>query len=200
MSGDDWPSAIFYVLILLLPLSALLARRIPLGQTARMAAAWLGIFAVGLLIVTAATRAGVTRDGLSQMLGLSDQLVTGSTIAVPKAEDGHFWTTVRIGSQTRRMLIDSGATTTSISLETAQAAGIDATADKFGAIVNTANGPIIERRATAPSIEIGAIHVKDLDILVGRSDGPEVIGMNFLSALKSWRVEGDRMILEPRKP
>ena len=45
----------FACLLLLLPLSALIARRVPLGRTAKMAAAWLAIFVVGLLWPVSAT-------------------------------------------------------------------------------------------------------------------------------------------------
>ncbi len=40
-----------YALMLLLPLSALASRRVPLGRTVKMALAWVAIFGLGLLIV-----------------------------------------------------------------------------------------------------------------------------------------------------
>jgi aspartyl protease family protein len=39
---------------------------------------------------------------------------------------------------------------------------------------------------------------KDLPIVVAKEFGDSnVIGMNFLSKLRSWRVEGTEMVLEP---
>ena len=49
--SDDGASILLYALLLLLPLSALVARRVPIGSTLKMAAAWIGIFLVGLLLV-----------------------------------------------------------------------------------------------------------------------------------------------------
>ncbi|MFX8597281.1 retroviral-like aspartic protease family protein, partial [Acinetobacter baumannii] len=73
----------------------------------------------------------------------------------------------------------------------------DPSSDKFGTIIDTAGGPALVRRATLPRLDLGPIVARDLDIQIGRNFGDtEVIGMNFLSRLKSWRVEGDRMILE----
>ncbi len=43
--------AIFYVLLLVLPISALLARRMPIGRTLTMALAWAAIFAVVVGVV-----------------------------------------------------------------------------------------------------------------------------------------------------
>ncbi len=189
----------YYLLLLILPLSALVARRLPIAQVARMTLAWVAIFGGLLAVVALATRSGITPARIADTLGLSDQSVSGGTVTISKSADGHFWATVNIGRVSRRMLIDSGATVTAISPETAAAAGIDAEADKFGTVIDTANGATIARRATAPLITIGSIKARNIDVLVGKnfSDG-EVIGMNFLSALQSWRVEGDRMILVAR--
>lgn len=200
MNGQHGMDTTFYVLLAILPLSALLARRLRLSQVVRMILAWVAIFAMLLLVVTAASQRGLNLRSIADTLGLSDQSVSGRTVSIPKGPDGHFYATVTIGKISRRLLIDSGATTTMISKSMADAADIDATGDSFGTIIQTANGPIIARRAVAPSIAIGPIEARNLDILVDdHFDGDGVIGMNFLSSLRSWRVEGDRMILEPRK-
>jgi aspartyl protease family protein len=199
MNQPQTGDIIFYMLLLLLPLSSLVARRLPISHVIRMVLAWAGIFSGLLLIVTIASRSGITQRNLVESLGLSDQSVTGQIVSIPKSEDGHFWATVKIGNISRRMLIDSGASVTSISPATANAAGIDATSDHFGTIIQTANGPALVRRASAASVSVGPIVAHNLDLLVGPNfNDSEVIGMNFLSGLKSWRVEGDRMILEPK--
>jgi len=47
--------ALFYGLLLVLPLSALAARRMPVATVMRYAIAWMVIFGVGLLTVQALT-------------------------------------------------------------------------------------------------------------------------------------------------
>lgn len=49
--NDRAAAILFYALILLLPLAALIARRPSTGQTVKMALAWVGIFAIGIFIV-----------------------------------------------------------------------------------------------------------------------------------------------------
>jgi aspartyl protease family protein len=49
--NDQAGMAVFYILLLVLPVSALLARRMPIGRTLMMALAWVAIFAVVLGVV-----------------------------------------------------------------------------------------------------------------------------------------------------
>jgi aspartyl protease family protein len=196
MSGDTAFSATMMALMLILPLSALLARRLPISATLKMAAAWAAIFAVALLVVAAAQRNGFRLDDIPAALGLSAQQVSGNRIILDRGPDGHFWAVVTINGHRVRMLIDSGATTTAISEETARAAGIEIN-DPFGTLIETANGTIVAKRAIARTLDLGPIHARDLAVSIAPGFGEGLIGMNFLSSLQSWRVEGDRMILEP---
>jgi len=196
--SDAQAHALIAAVLIILPLSALLARRVPLGHTARMAAAWVAIFAAGLLVITAVQSRGATWSAIMRALGLSDQSVVGRTVQIPIGEDGHFSTTVSIDGISARMMIDTGASVTSLSTATARAAGLDLGEEDFPAMVDTANGSTLMRVSTVKSLKLGTIEAKRLKVLVGdnMTDG-NVIGMNFLSRLKSWRVEGNRMILEP---
>lgn len=50
MSGGQAGAAILIALMLILPLSALVARRIPAGRALWMVAAWTAIFAIGYVL------------------------------------------------------------------------------------------------------------------------------------------------------
>lgn len=187
MIGDTTASTLFYALLLILPLSALLARRLPMKQVAKMALAWAAIFAVALLLATQRHRVSAWWNGL---VG-SDGLVTGETVRVPVAPDGHFWASATINGVERRLLIDSGATTTALSQATAAAAGLDIDENGFPEIVSTANGDIAALHATIDRLTIGGITAHDLPVIVSPAFGDtDILGMNFLSRLASWRVEG----------
>ena len=113
------------------------------------------------------------------------------------ADDGHFWAIAEINGVRRRMLIDSGATTTAISAATAKAANLDLDESPFGTVLSTANGDIAVSRSTVKKLDVGTITTSDLSVVVSPSFGDtDVLGMNFLSRLKGWRVEGDTLILE----
>jgi aspartyl protease family protein len=175
---------LFYGILLILPLAGLVARRPPLGQTLKMALAWVGIFAFGLVIASQWHRI----DRYTAML--DDQQVSGTETRIRMAEDGHFWADVEIDGVRRRMLIDSGATATALSIATAQAAGLDLDESPFAAVINT---------ATVRRVAIGSVTATDLGIVSSPAFGDtDVIGMNFLSRLASWRVEARTLILTPK--
>lgn len=183
---------LLYALMLILPLSALVARRPPLGRTLLLALAWVAIFGVGLIAVQ-------YRDRLPDVRALlSDQQVVGTETRISLSADGHFWAQVSVNGVERRMLIDSGATVTAISEETARAAGIDTGTGAFPVTIRTANGTVEARRGTADTVQVGSISTDDLGVVVSPAFGEvDVIGMNFLSRLGSWRVEGRTLILTP---
>ena len=183
---------LLYGLLILLPLTALIARRPALGQMLKFALAWIAIFAVGLLLVS-------QRDRLPSFKGmLSDQRVSGRETRIGQASDGHFYATATLDGVSRRMLVDSGATTTALSVDTARAIGLNLEESSFPAILETANGRVTARTATVRRVELGAITATDLGVVVSPAFGDsEVLGMNFLSRLGSWRVEGRTLVLTP---
>jgi aspartyl protease family protein len=192
MSSDRVADIVMYALFLILPVSALLARGVPLKRTMAMALAWVAIFAVGLLIVS-------QRHRLSGIMSIfSDQQVQGSETRITMAEDGHFWADVTINGIGRRMLIDSGATTTALSAATAAAAKLDTDESPFPAVLNTANGMVSARTATVAELTVGNVTARDFGVVVSPAFGDtDVLGMNFLSRLASWRVEGKTLVLVP---
>ena len=201
MSSDDTLQATLLVLMMILPLSALIARRIPLKKAAGMAAIWAAVLVAGVLIV------GLTRDGvaasweqLKTVMGNDEQRITGDAIRLRMASDGHFWANVRINGTPVHMLIDSGATVTSLSMDTAKAAGLDLDQNPIPVQIMTANGAVMARTSSIDRLTIGPIVAKDLRVDVAEEFGTtNVLGMNFLSRLKSWRVENGWLVLEPKR-
>jgi aspartyl protease family protein len=117
------------------------------------------------------------------------------------ADDGHFSVTVKFGDVERKMLVDSGATVTALSSDTAAAAGLRPSPSPFPMIIQTANGSVRAETATVAELHIGNIVARDLPVVTSPAFGDmDVIGMNFLSRLKSWRVEGRTLILTPNHP
>ena len=134
-------------------------------------------------------------------LGLDDQEVSGKELRVRMSSDGHFWVTASINGVKRRMLIDSGATVTAISEQTAREAAVDAGSSLAPVILRTANGSAPARTGSIDELRVGNIIARDLKIVTAPGLGNlDVIGMNFLSKLESWRVEGRTLILVPHHP
>ena len=138
---------------------------------------------------------------VAEMLNLSNQQVAGTETRIRMSPDGHFWANAQFGGVSRRMLIDSGATVTALSLDTASAAGLKVRDAVFPMLLRTANGTIRAQTAAVDELRLGNIVARDVPVVVSPAFGnTDVLGMNFLSRLKSWRVEGRTLILVPNHP
>lgn len=166
----------------------------------------LGILATLLLTMAQAARLSggedITIPGVDlPQLGLSKQRVDGSETRVPMHSDGHFWIEARINGIERRFLVDTGATLTAISPETANEARVRQHKFRESIAMRTANGVVPAQLGTIDELRFGNVVARDLDVVVAPGLGDQnVIGMNLLSRLASWRVEDRTLILVPHHP
>jgi len=136
---------------------------------------------------------------ITASLGLDRQQVVGEVVRIPMAADGHFWANASINGTERRMLIDSGATVTALSVGTARAASVDTDATLVPMLMQTANGTVRADAGRVDNLSIGGIEARGLKVVVSPGMGnTDVLGMNFLSQLQSWRVEERTLILVPK--
>jgi aspartyl protease family protein len=197
--GDQAVDFLYLVLVLALVASALMVRRIPLGQGLKMFAAWVLIFLAAFVAFT------LKDDFIDLGKRVADEVRGGGTVAVQAGEtlrikqslDGHFWVEGALNGKKVRFLIDSGATTTSISTETARRAGIKPSSG-MPALVQTANGTVSVDRGRADTLKVGMIERQRVAVHISEAFGEmNVLGMNFLSSLSGWGVEGKWLILKP---
>ena len=201
MLTDIHTGYLLYSLLLVLPIAALISRRVPLMRLLLALASWVLIFGVGLFLVAQREQFAPYVERFAKVLHLEDQSVVGKEVRIRMSPDGHFWAHVTIDGVSRRLLIDSGATITAMSAETADAAGLDVHDATFPTLIQTGNGMISARTATVARLRLGDIRANDLRVVVSPAFGDtDVLGMNFLSRLKSWRVEGETLILQPHHP
>ena len=194
MSDDQGGNLLYMVLLLVLVASSLVGMRLPLGKTVRMAAAWVAIFAVGFVIFSFRSEFMAVGSRLkAEAVGTPIQ--AGEELRIPMAEDGHFWVEASVNGHEAPFLVDSGASFTTISRETANQAGVET--GMRVALVETANGTVQMRKARVDNFSVGAIHRSDFAIQVNDHDGSNVLGMNFLSSLEGWRVEGHYLVMQP---
>ncbi|HUQ13529.1 MAG TPA: TIGR02281 family clan AA aspartic protease [Novosphingobium sp.] len=181
---------------------SLVARSLPRGGRILRLGGNLALAAV--LVLTAAQFARVSNPSLElalPRLGLPAQTVEGAETHVTMAEDGHFWIEALVNGEPRRFLVDTGATLTAVSVEFAAASGVEPTAGRMPVQLRTANGSMPANLATIDRLAFGNIVARDLDAVIAPGIGDmNVLGMNFLSRLKSWRVEDGELILVPHHP
>jgi aspartyl protease family protein len=198
-TGPEWQHLAIYAvgaafLIMLL-------QRIPyVGRIIRFAfSAGLLAFFIFIVLQQAPYQPELSR--FTEKLGLDDQKVAGKELRVRMSNDGHFWVAASINGVERRMLIDSGATVTAISTSTARAAKIDTGTGLSPVVLRTANGATPAQIGKIDELRVGNIVARNLRIVTAPGLGDlDVLGMNFLSKLQSWRVEGRVLVLEPHHP
>ena len=193
--GDQAIHFIYLVGVLILVGSAFMVRRIPIAQGLKMFVGWVLIFGAAFIVFTLKDEfMALGNRLLLETRGGVEQTAQGE-IRIRQASDGHFWVTAEVNGEPVRFLIDSGATTTSLSRETARRVGIEPSS-AFQAMVQTANGVVMVDRGRAETIRIGSIARENVAVHISDAFGDlNVIGMNFLSTLSGWSVEGRSLVL-----
>lgn len=202
MTEDQSLNLIWAAGALILVGSALFSRRIGFGEIIRTALSWVAIFAVFIVAFSYKDQIlGVWNHVSGEVTGENEQRVVGTTLRIKQSQDGHFWANAMVNDIPVRFLIDSGATTTAMNATTARETGVDMSEIGFPTILTTANGDVEAQRGTIENLQVGSMVAEKLPIVVSEAFGESnVIGMNFLSKLQSWRVEGTVMVLEPPVP
>lgn len=161
---------------------------------------YLGMLAAGLLLVGQMAQQAERSDA-AIMFGSKPRLsVEGSETVIPLSSDGHFWVRAEVNGAELDLMIDTGATYTSLSKDGAEAVGLEPDPLVAPAQLNTANGTITARAGIIGELRFGTIEARNLEAMILPAEGLDtnVIGMNLLSQLASWRVEDGRLVLVPK--
>jgi aspartyl protease family protein len=197
MSDGQFPQLLLMLLLLIFPLMALFSRRISFGNIAKMVATWLFIFGAFIVIFSFRDQLKTVWGQVKTELGMGgNQVVSNGKIRIPMRGDGHFWADVEINGQKHSMMIDTGATTTAFSASAAKGVNLDADMSGFPSPVETANGTVKAYRTAISKLKVCPIVRNDFPVIVLDGAGDtSVLGMDFLTSLKSWKVDGKTLVL-----
>lgn len=160
---------------------------------------WFALLAFAIFLILQQAPFDPNLSRLTSAIGLDRQQVVGSEVRIPMGRDGHFWVDAEINGIKRKMLVDSGATVTALSQGTARAAGVEPDATLVPLLMQTANGTVRAKAGTVDALAVGAIEARRLKVVISPALGDtDVLGMNFLSQLAAWRVEGRTLFLVPQ--
>ena len=195
MTNDLMLGGVYILMAMMLVLGALMSRRERAAKLLTMALAWVAIFGAGFVLFTFRDDFGWVAQRL-RAEATGEPVQQGEEIRIPMAIDGHFWVEARLNGEPVKFLVDSGATMTTIGRDAAARAEVlvNPTADQ---LVRTGNGVIRVSTARARSLEVGSIERRDIAMHVADTENLNVLGMNFLSSLDRWGVEGRWLILDP---
>ena len=158
------------------------------------------------VISTSGEQALVEIDGKRHTLRVGDQQVSvggsgggsrGSKIVLPVSSGGHFTTQGTINGKSVQFMVDTGATTVSMSVTDAERIGLDYKSGVAGR-ASTANGIISVWRVRLASVRIGDVEIFDVEGTVLPAGMPYVLlGNSFLSRFQMKR-DNDLLVLERR--
>ena len=193
MTNDTMLGGLYLLMAAMLVLGALMTRREPAAKLFTMALAWVAIFGAGFILFTFRDNLGWVAQRLkAEAVGTPVQ--QGRETRIPMAIDGHFWVDAKVNGRDVKFLVDSGATTTTIDRNTAKAAGVEISSrrDQY---VRTGNGIVRVASGRADELTVGGITRNDVALQIADNDDLNVLGMNYLSSLSRWSVEGRWLVL-----
>jgi aspartyl protease family protein len=185
---------VYILMAVMLVMGMLLSRRERPIRLLTTAIGWSAVFAAGFVLFTFRDDPGLITQRLKAE-ATGDPVKQAGELRIPMAIDGHFWVNGEVNGQRVEFLIDSGATMTTVGRVTAEQVGLTIN-QNAGQIVRTGNGLIRVSTGRAGTLTVGEISRPDMAMHVADNEDLNVLGMNFLSSLRRWGVEGRWLILE----
>jgi aspartyl protease family protein len=203
LDADDAPYMLYYVMWASLLGGGILASQRNLGQSVRQLGIWVLIFAVlsSVYVFKDDAQNFASRLTAGLIPGRSATIIDASgrrSTILYMGQNGHYQADVTVNGVSIPMMIDTGATTIALSYEDADRLGLDPGSLNFTGTVMTANGPARTAYVTLPEIEVGGIRRTNLAAGIAERGklGGSLLGMNFLSSLKSFSFSGNEMVLQ----
>ena len=203
LDGDDAARMVYYAMWAALLGGGILASQRNLGEAARNLGLW-------VLIIVVLSSVYVFKDDAQNFASrLTAGLIPGRSATIVDAsgrrsailymgENGHYQADATVNGVTIPMMVDTGATTIALSYEDADRLGLNPAGLNFTGTVMTANGPARTAYVTLPEIEVAGIRRTNVAAGVaerGKLSG-SLLGMNFLTTLKSFSFSGNEMTLQ----
>jgi len=146
---------------------------------------WVLLFGVVYLVMDAQMQPKVATVG------------EATEIEILRSRDAHFYVAGKINGQAVTFLVDTGASTVSVSRSLAGRLGLP---PGQPVTVGTANGVAVGEEVTAQSVSLGGITIRDVRLLVlDGLRGEALLGQNVLRHLEVLQT-AERMHLKPRTP
>lgn len=204
LGGDESARLLYLVLLLAFLAGGISFSRGRLGPQLRHLMVWALI--VVALVAVYAYRAPLMRFATPILHELDPSRVVeitspdGATeLMIARGGDGHFHLNADVNGVPVEFLVDTGATSTVLTLRDAERVGIDTAQLNFNRPVSTANGMAFFAATTARSIDIGPYRLSGQPVGVMPADtlSTSLLGMSTINRFGGWRVEGNRMVLMP---
>lgn len=190
LTQGEWTNLIYSILLLSMMISSMFIRSTTdNGKKFKNLAIWLTIILVVALLYN-------NRFLFKNFVPYQAYDTGNNELKITKSNDNHFYIAVNIDNKKILFLIDTGATTTTLTLNDAKKLGIDIDRLNFNVPLNTANGISFGASTEVYNIKIGDFTIDSMWVLVSKDlDGKSLLGMNFLNKLNGYNIKQDKMTL-----
>lgn len=190
LTQGEWTNLIYSILLLSMMISSMFIRSTTdNGKKFKNLAIWLVIILVIALLYN-------NRFLFKNFVPYQAYDTGNNELKITKSNDNHFYIAINIDNKKVLFLIDTGATTTTLTLNDAKKLGIDIDRLNFNIPLNTANGVSFGASTEVYNIKIGDFTIDSMWVIVSKDlDGKSLLGMNFLNKLNGYDIRQDKMTL-----
>jgi aspartyl protease family protein len=130
-------------------------------------------------------------------IAVTDEVSGQQAVRIRRQPNGHFVARAQVNGATMTLLVDTGASSVVLKASDARSAGININRLNYSIPVRTANGLAYAAATQISSITVGSIRMHNIDVLVAKPGAlnESLLGMNFLTRLRSYEFSGEFLTL-----
>ncbi|WP_299078579.1 TIGR02281 family clan AA aspartic protease [uncultured Ruegeria sp.] len=161
-----------------------------LGKTLQQVMAWVFIF-IGVVALVGLW------DDIRSTVGTTPQMaVSGNTIEVPRAFDGHYYLPMLVNGEPITFLVDTGASQIVLNAQDAKRVGIDLDQLNYLGRASTANGVVRTAPVQLDSLALGPILDNGVSAWINEGDlDKSLLGMDYLHRFSNIQFADGKLIL-----
>ena len=161
-----------------------------LGKTLQQVMAWVFIF-IGVVALVGLW------DDIRSTVGTTPQMaVSGNTIEVPRAFDGHYYLPMLVNGEPITFLVDTGASQIVLNAQDAKRVGIDLDQLNYLGRASTANGVVRTAPVQLDSLALGPIRDNGVSAWINEGDlDKSLLGMDYLHRFSNIQFADGKLIL-----
>ncbi|MFM2200548.1 MAG: hypothetical protein RL769_603 [Pseudomonadota bacterium] len=200
MSENNWQEAIYLIILIVMMLSAVFSRQdLNWRKIIKYLLIWGGIgFVVIALYVYRFEFSDFKTRFASEINPTSPKINAQKQIVLNIAQDGHFYTRLKINNVEVLFMVDTGASDMMLNISDAKKIGIDVNRLVFNRPYQTANGRSFGAIVNLKEVDFAGIKFDNVRASVNDADmGVNLLGMSFLRRFSKYEFFQDRLILTP---
>jgi aspartyl protease family protein len=151
---------------------------------------------LGAMATSGPSQPPVQADAATQGQPAPAPVMDSGEASIAKSADGQFWADAQVNGQDVKFLVDTGATSVSLTPDDARRLGFNPDALTYNLSVITANGPGRGAEVTLGTVSVGRAQVYDVKaIVIDKGLGASLLGMSYLGRLSKVEATPDAMVL-----